>query len=91
MEVHTVSNANDILSLGKIFWVYPLFGYIPLNSPALNTAGHVFGIWICGCSIEESTGPQNLWVTIVLKTSKSAGAKGDFPKIYRFVHPLHPC
>ena len=23
--------------------------------------------------------------------SKSAGAKGDVPKIYGFVHPLHPC
>ena len=22
---------------------------------------------------------------------KSAGAKGDVPKICKFVHPLHPC
>ena len=43
------------------------------------------------CSIEESSGPQNLRVSIVLKASKSAGAKGDVPKIYEFVHPLHPC
>ena len=28
-------------------------------------------------------------VSIVLKTSKSVGAKGNVPKIYRFVHPLH--
>jgi hypothetical protein len=27
---------------------------------------------------------------VVLETSKSAGAKGDFPKICGFVHPLHP-
>jgi hypothetical protein len=42
-------------------------------------------------SIEDSSGPQNLWVSIVLKASKSVGAKGDVPKIYGFVHPLHPC
>ena len=35
------------------------------------------------CSIEN----QNLWEPIVLKALKSAGAKGDFPKIYGFVHP----
>ena len=34
------------------------------------------------CSIEESSGPQNPRVPIVLKASKSAGAKGDVPKIY---------
>ena len=33
------------------------------------------------CSIEESTGPQNLRVSIVLKALKSLGAKGDVPKI----------
>jgi hypothetical protein len=27
---------------------------------------------------------------ILLKASKSAGAKGDVAKIYRFMHPLHP-
>ena len=37
-----------------------------------------------------------LWVSkqrvhIVLEASKSAGAKGDVPKICGFVHPLHPC
>ena len=36
-----------------------------------------------------------LWVSkqrvhIVLEASKSAGAKGDVPKICGFVHPLHP-
>ena len=40
--------------------------------------------------------PGELWVSkqrvhIVLEASKSAGAKGDVPKICRFVHPLHPC
>ena len=39
--------------------------------------------------------PGELWVSkqrvhIVLKASKSAGAKGDVPKICGFVHPLHP-
>ena len=43
------------------------------------------------CSIEVSSGPQNLRVSIVLKASKSAGATGDVPKIYGFVNPLHPC
>ena len=33
------------------------------------------------CSIEESSGPQNPLVDIVLKASKS-----DVPKIYGFVH-----
>ena len=40
--------------------------------------------------------PGELWVSkkrvhIVLEASKSAGAKGDVPKIYGLVHPLHPC
>ena len=39
------------------------------------------------CSIEESSGPQNPRVSIVLKASKSAGAKGDVTKIYGFVLP----
>ena len=33
------------------------------------------------CSIKESSGTQNQRVHIVLKASKSAGAKGDVPKI----------
>ena len=33
----------------------------------------------------------DLRVHIVLKASKSGGAKGDVPKICRFFHPLHPC
>ena len=33
------------------------------------------------CSIKESSGPQNQRVHIVLKGSKSAGVKGDVPKI----------
>jgi hypothetical protein len=41
------------------------------------------------CSIKESSGSQNQWLHLVLKASKSAGAKGDIPKICRFVHPLH--
>ena len=39
--------------------------------------------------IEESSGPQNPLVSIVLRASKSAGAKGDIPQIKGFVHPLH--
>ena len=34
--------------------------------------------------------PGELWVHIVLEALKSAGAKGDVPKICGFVHPLHP-
>ena len=39
--------------------------------------------------------PGELWVSkqqkyIILEASKSAGAKGDVPKICGFVHPLHP-
>ena len=40
--------------------------------------------------------PGELWVSkqhvhIVLEASKAMGAKGDVPKICRFMHPLHPC
>ena len=40
--------------------------------------------------------PGELWISkqrvhIVLEASKSAGAKGDVPKICGLVHPLHPC
>ena len=42
------------------------------------------------CSIEESSGPQNLWVPIVLKASKYVGVKSYVPKINEFVHLLHP-
>ena len=40
--------------------------------------------------------PGELWVSkqrvhIVLEASKSAGAKGDVPKICGFVHQLQPC
>ena len=40
--------------------------------------------------------PEELWVSkqrvhIVIEASKSAGAKGDVPKICGFMHPLHPC
>ena len=54
-------------------------------------AGNALGIWICGCRcILASSGSQNQRVHIVLEASKSAGAKGDVPKICGFVHPLHP-
>ena len=43
------------------------------------------------CSIEESYGPQNPGVPIVLKASKSGEAKGDVPKSTGFGHLLHPC
>ena len=42
-------------------------------------------------SIEERSKPQNLRVSIILKASKSAGAKGDGPKFYRFVNLLQSC
>ena len=40
--------------------------------------------------------PRELWVSkqrvhIVLEASKSAGAKGDVPKICKFLHQLHLC
>ena len=43
------------------------------------------------CSIEKKSGHQNLGISIVLKGSKSAAAKGDVPKIYKFLHPQRPC
>ena len=53
----------------------------------LHNTGYALEIWICGCSLFYK---RELW-DIVLKASKSAGAKVDVPKICRFVHPLHPC
>ena len=46
--------------------------------------------------LREQVHPGELWVSkqrvhIVLEASKSAGAKGDVPKICGFVHLLHPC
>ena len=46
--------------------------------------------WYCNKSSNLlKTG--RITVCIVLKAPKSVGAKGDVPKIYKFVHPLHPC
>ena len=52
-----------------------------------SNSGHALGIWICGCSLfyKREPGPQNQWVHIVLKVSKSVGAKGDVPKICGFI------
>ena len=47
----------------------------------------MFGSAGAVCCIEESSGPQNQWVSIVLKASKSAGAKGEVPKVYGFPVP----
>ena len=48
-----------------------------------------FGSARAVCSLEERSEPQNLRVSIiVLKAPKAAGAKGDIPKIYGFVHSL---
>ena len=60
----------------------------------LIEAGHALGIWICGCSLfyrRELWASKSAGFNRVLEASKSAGAKGDVPKIYGFVHPLHPC
>ena len=62
-----------------VFGSFGLFG--SLGQP--GSAGAV-------CSIKESSGPKNQQVHIVLKASKSVGAKGDVPKICGFVNPLHP-
>ena len=43
-----------------------------------------------GSAGADSSGPQNLQVSILLKASKSADAKGDVSKIYGFVHPGAP-
>ena len=57
---------------------------VSLVQPGSNDfdQGIALGIWILGCS---------LFYKRELLASKSAGAKGDVPKICRFVHPLHPC
>ena len=55
-----------------------------MNHYAMQGMRQEFGSVGAVCSIEESSGPQNLRVSIVLKASKSAGAKGDIPKTYAF-------
>ena len=50
-------------------------------------SGNALGIWICGCSLFYK---REGWVAKSegTKASKSAGAKGDVPKIYMQVCPL---
>ena len=63
-----------------------------LGIKSMGLVGRTHCICVCAVfSIEESSGPQNPRVLIVLTDSKSAGAKGDVPMFYGFVHPLHPC
>ena len=57
-----------------------LFFYF-INYKTAVSSGHAFGIWICGCSLFYR---RELWA------SKYAVAKGDVPKVYKFVDPLHP-
>ena len=66
---------------------------------------HVTSVHAIQCTLREcvrnldlrvQVHPGELWVSkqrvhIVLEASKSAGAKGDVPKICGFVHPLQPC
>ena len=51
---------------------------VPNTHIQFQYSEHTLGIWICAggvlCSIEESSGPQNLRVHLVLKASKSASA-----------------
>ena len=54
-------------------------------------SGHALEISICGCSLFYR---RELWASKSAsfnstKSLKSVGAKGDVPKIYGFVHPLH--
>ena len=51
--------------------------------------------WVRNMDLRVQVHPGELWVSkqrvhIVLEASKSAGAKGGVPKIFGFVHPLHP-
>ena len=43
-------------------------------------------------NLQVQVHPGELWFSKqrALEASKSAGAKGDVPKICGFVHPLHP-
>ena len=64
--------------------------------PAIHTSQGMFKEFESAgavCSVEESSVSQNLGGLIALKASKSAsksaGAKGDVPKIYGVGHLLH--
>ena len=64
----------------------------------MNFILHISHIWfvrecVRNLDLRVQVHPGELWVSkqrvhIVLEASKSAGAKGDFPKICGFVHPL---
>ena len=64
--IQSIEYKEDLYSFVKTF-----FGESCLMSPFNKTEGAVF-------SIKESSGPQNQWVHIALKASKSAGANA-FP------------
>ena len=51
-------------------WFMAIFPYITGHALGIGSAGAV-------CSIKESSGSQNQRVHVVLKASKSAGAKCD--------------
>ena len=78
-RLHTDTVYCLFSNLDLVEWPFVLFwlcvGGLFFN--LINKAtGHALGIW------------QNPRLSMVLKASKSGGAKGDVPKIFKFVHSL---
>ena len=91
-----IHSSSLFLFKRNLFFIFKCLIYINFFSST------IFSVYVQGmrqefgsagavCSKKDISGPQNQRVHIVLKTSKSAGAKGDVPKNCKFVHPLHPC
>ena len=64
--------------------------YVERNTAHSFNQGMRWEFGSAGAGAVCSLGFHNQRVHIVLEASKSAGAKGDVPKICGFVHPLHP-
>ena len=76
-SVHVLCSVSERICIGQIFVLHNRECVRNLNR---RVQVHPGELWV-----------SNQRVHIVLEASKSAGAKGDVPKICGFVHPLHPC
>ena len=72
---------------------YTMVVFVDFYSGSVNVT--FFRECVRNLDLRVQVHPGDFWISkqrvhIVLEASKSAGAKGDVPKICGFVHPLHP-
>ena len=75
------------------YQVFPLYAVATMSVIFRNL--HLYRECVRNLDLRVQVHPGELWVSkqrvhTVLEASKSAGAKGDVPKICGFVNPLHP-